>query len=619
MVPNTVAVSIFGDATTTTSQVPQVMQQTSLSNSINMQIGLQIKQIEIGYSSITYEAAHFLGVPQEIRNRIYEAARDDINSRAGLVSKLSQYQSTGFEGLHQVSRQLYHEVPQVLGTSIVLHRSINSFLQMPIQSHSIWDNFRSLYVEIPHHSDAEVFNRLAHALKQVARELQDLRLYGVGLDAHGTPTSSQTKACGKFDNSLLPYQRNLATSGQDWVLRLPLINAIQYLVNLRTLVLDNLNVPVLEAHVLKNKCRLESLYICMDHRTTLHFEYLVDKTAKKMVGNLIWGVSQSRQLKELEISMNSTINVGRILCLSLNTLEKLTIIVPDQSKQSASQRQNNWIGDLAKIFQDILQCSQKLHTLKLCIHAALYENDTWSGQLIGAFKMHMPGMLSLQTVELHIQPRSCWIAQEFLEALPASVERFYAPEIFFNGDFKAMLTMLALKAELDPEGYDHTEHRMIGEDPMRRDSTIFPISELCFLGYEYALERAPIFYEMQHDYAIALLKMNAKLLDRRRNRHLAKFRGWHIPLDSKEPASREEYNGAVTVARAIQLDGPMFDDIPELHVFATEDEYFGKEDEAEGVFYREAVAHADDLPPLTYPAFEDVSDDFKHSNHWVSE
>jgi len=597
------------------------MQSTSLSDIMHMPTGPTIKQ-----SSIVYKAGHLLGLPQEIRCRIYEAARDNINSQIEVeivASKLSQYPSTGFEGLRLVNRQLYHEVPRILGTSVVLQRSINIFLNTPIESHSTWDNFRSIYVEVPHRGehrrDVEIFGRLAHALKQVAYQLQDLRLYGVGLDAHDTPTSSQTKACGKFDNSMSTYQKALPTSGQNWMLRLPLINAIQLLVNLRTLVLDNLNMPLLQAHVLKNKPDLESLYMCMDHRTTLHSEYLMDRRTKLMVGNLMWGVTQPCQLKQLEISMNSTMHVGHTIGLSLESLERLTIIVPDQSKQSATQKQSNWIGDLARIFQSVLRYAKKLRTLKICIHAALYENDTWSGEFIGAFKMYMPEIMLLQVVELHLQPRSCWVAQEFMEALPTSVERFYAPEIFFNCDFKAMLTMLASKTGLDPDGYDHTKSRIIGEDLMRRDSTIFPISKLRFMGYEYAVERAPIPHQRQKDHAIELLKLNAKLLDRHRNRHLAICGGCHIPLDSKEPASADEYNAAVMAARMIQLDRHMFDDIPELHVFATEHQYFGKEHEAEEIFYKEAVARAEDLQPLTYPAFEDVSNDFKHSNHWISE
>jgi len=53
---------------------------------------------------------------------------------------------------------------------------------------------------------------------------------------------------------------------------------------------------------------------------------------------LVWGVTQPCQLKQLEISMNSTMHVGHTIGLSLESLERLTIIVPDQSKQLAGAR-----------------------------------------------------------------------------------------------------------------------------------------------------------------------------------------------------------------------------------------------------------------------------------------
>lgn len=615
MVLSIAAATTSGD-TTLTSQPVQEREQTSLSTSITMPLHRQEKSIGIGHSVITYKEAHFLGVPQEIRNRIYEAVRDKINST--VVSNLSQQPFTGFEGLWQGSRQLYHEVPQCLGTFMIPHNMLHSFLYKPIQSHNVWDSFRSLYVEIPHNSDGEVFSRLAYALKQVARELQDLRLYGVGKDAHGVPTSSQTKACGKFDNSLLPYQRKLASSGQGWKVRLPLINSLQYLINLRTLVLDNLNIPLREAHVLKNKPRLESLFIYMDHRTTLHSDYRFDRDAQRMIGNLMWGTKELVQVKELQISMNSAFEILRIFELTEKTIEKLTIIVPDQSKQSACQGQTNWVMELAEIFLYMLRTS-KLHTLKVCIHGAVYENDFRFGRLIGAFKLYMPLMSTLRNLELHIQARSSWLAKDFFDYLPPSLERIYVPEIFFTGNFKSMLRIVAGKTEVSLEEYDHTHHRMIGEDLARSDYISFARSKLCFVGYEYEISPMPMAYEIQGKDVYTLLKINAILLDRHRNRHLADLHGDHIPLDFKEPASSKEYIAAVIAARAARLQAPMFDEIPELHVFVTKDDYFGKENEAQEIFYREAVAYAGDLPPLTYPAVEEVSDDFRHSNHWISE
>lgn len=564
-----------------------------------------------------------LTIPQELRDRIYEAVRDDITSQG--PPKLSQRPSTGFEGLYQVNRQLYYEVPRVLGTSIVPHKAVQTFLNRPISSHSAWDNFRALYIELPHNSDAETFHRLGYALKQLAYELRDLRIYGVGKDAHGKQTSSQTKACGKFDNSILPDQDNLAVSGQNWMFRLPLINAIQHLTRLRTLVLDNLNTPLLMAHTVAHKPHLESLYICTDHRSTLHREYFTNVVARRILGNLLWPVHEPlTNIKELHLTLNGTSNGPGIIFLSEETLEKLTLIVPDQSKQSACLPQSHWIVDLARILSRLSRLT-RLHTLKICVHEAIYEDSYEVGEMIGAFKQNIPHVTALRNLELHMNIQSPFAAKEFIEALPPSLERLYLPEIFFNGcydgEFEELLTSMTSLTKVDciDLNYDN-DHQMIGEDLTRNDRIHFPRSALCFIGYEYQVNRSPEMDRTQEKDANTLLRLNAALLDRKRNKHLAHLKGSRIPpLHRKVKVSPEEFNAAVTAANAAKMEAPMFDEIPEQHAFATNNRYFGNEKQAEEVFHWEPVARVEDLPPLIFPVFEDVSDDFKHSNHWISE
>lgn len=562
--------------------------------------------------------SYFLNIPREVRDRIYETIRNDINSQGH--TQLSQRPSTGFEGLWHVNRLIYHEVPQVLGTFAVPHKMVKTFLNRPITSHSAWNNFKFLYIEVPHNSDADTFRRLSHALKQVSYELRDLRLYGVGNDAHGRYTSSQTKACGKFDNSLFPRRANLAVSGQNWQLKLPLINAIQHLVGLRTLVLDNLNVPLLMAHTVAHKPHLQSLHIGTDHRTTLHSDYFTNLDAKRILGSLLFPLKEPLMgVKELHLTMNGSFHVGSIICLAAATLENLTVIVPDRSKQSACQPQQSWIEELAVIV-NVLPLAKQLHTVKICVHEAISENSTADGRLIWEVKQSMPQLLKLRKLELHMNPRSFWVAQEFVDCLPPSLERLYLPEIFFNGcrqeEFEAMLQMMAGVTKITSTDLDYNSHQLIGEGRSRNDYIGFSRSSLCFIGYEYQVNLRNTFQEKD---ANTLLRLNAKLLDRHRNQHLADLKGGYIPLQhSKVSVSSEVYYAEVIAECAARLEAPMFDEIPEQHVFAADHEYFGNEKEAQEVFYWEPVACVGDLPPFTYPAFEDVPDDFKHSNHWIS-
>ncbi|KAK5063071.1 hypothetical protein LTR84_005147 [Exophiala bonariae] len=566
--------------------------------------------------------ASLLTIPQEIRDRIYEAVREDIASQD--PPKLSQRPSTGFEGLRQVNRQLYHEVPRVLGTPIVPQKAVQAFLNRPISSHSAWDNFRALYIEVPHNSDAETFQRLGYALKQVSYELHDLRIYGVGKDAHGKHTSSQTKACGKLDTFVLPHQANLAVSGQKWRLKLPLINAIQHLTRLRTLVVDNLNAPLLMAHTVAHKPYLESLCISTDHRSTLHRDYSTDVTAMRMLGSLLSPVHEPLlNMKELHLTLNGTDHVLSIICLSEGTLEKLTVIVPDRSKQSACRRQSNWILDLARILSRLSNLV-RLHTLKICLHEAIYENSWEVGEMIGAFRQNLHLALALRNLELHMNLESPLIAPDIIYALPSSLERIYLSDTFFSGCRTALIQLNELVANQARitcfDLKDDRHHQLIGEDLTRNDRFEFSRSALCFIGYEYSTNWEPGARREQEEQENNLLRLNGALLDRKRNKHLICLKGSRIPpFHNKVKASREEFDAAVTAAMAAKLDAPMFDEIPEQHVFATEHKYFGNEETAEEVFHWEQVARVEDLPPFTYPTFEDVSDDFNHANHWISE
>lgn len=567
----------------------------------------------ITQSSLCYDSPHLLGLPKEVRDRIYRFITLDTTHqpRPFLGQPTCAYKSLG-----QVCRQLYHEVSQALPLFIVPHNQIETLTNKPLARNSSWEGFKSLYIQLRHDNDTDIYGRLSYALTELAPYLQDLRIYGVGKDGFGVPTSSQRPACGKFDNSLMPHAGNLSIAGQAWRFKLPLLQTFLRLFNLRTMVLDNLNVPLLKAHVLKNKPYLEKLIISTDHRTTIHNAYQTAPLVQNMIGSLATQPNQSYQLRELTVAFNGLLHVGSTVSMTVKSLESLTLIVPDQSRQTPSQPQLSWALQLAKIIS-ILPDGENLQELRICFHKPIHENAYDLATLINSFKTYVPNLDSLKSLEVHFDIQSPWAPQEFFDALPMNLERFYIYEHFALGDYPAVESMIGYKTSIATVNYFFRHGTLVGEDMSRTDAITFSGNQLSFVGYEYKVQQQQLAQELQADEIMCLVKINGRLLDRLRNNHLAKWNGGHIPWRAREDCMDHAPQAAGLLAKASQLDAPMFDEIPEQHVFATEHEYFGNEGEAEKVFHREVAVPIDALPPVTYPVVVDVPDKCEHSNHWI--
>ena len=558
------------------------------------------KLAKVDATKTNHAKNHLLGAPVEIINKILEVIRTDIDSNSGQV--LAVNPTTGYEGVPLICRQLYHETVRGWLLSIFPHNRL-SLLYAPKLRTSQYVNFKHLTLELPHNSKINVFVETALMLEKVADQLEELKIFGTGPDRFGVKTSSNIGTCGKID-AVTPAER-LVAYGQECERRIFIINKIQFLSKLRVLVLDNLNLPLLPAQVLKNKPYLERAHIGADPRSMLHPAYFTRNNSFGLY-NLVFPPKENPPVKELSIIANSALSAYSILAQVTKTLEILDWVIPDVSLQN-SKMNLDFLLEAAQAIRKARLESRNLHTYRLCCHGAIYENCHQYGTFIGAFNDCIPNFPKLKTVEVHILSKSPWIAQEFIGALPTSIKRFYCSDTLIQNNVRE-LTKLIGKCSNTPVEWSFPDTYIVGVDLNRNDFIPFSANNLGFVGYEYDVASKNMLKQQEVD-VMEFIKLNGRLLDKERNKHLAKHRGRYIPYPDVwdfDPAK-------ASTSEAVQAD--LF--VKDIGLKDDHD-YFGAEHVAEQIFHAEPVTKVNERALATYPAVVDVEDPCKVSNHWLS-
>ena len=619
-----------------------------------------------------YPQASLLGLPQEVRTQIWDNVLEaiELDRTIGWHCKAV----TPYDAIPLVCRQLYYETEDYLHRSIVPRNRLIKFLKQPYSESKLL-TFKSLSIEIPFNMDYDFFLRMAEALNTLAPVLENLQLFFTGRDAYSTRV--YLHGCGNRLPNAISRDHKLPQDGQGFQERHILVNILQLLTNLKTLVLSNLNLPILQQHILKDKPKLKKLYILYDPRSTLYVPW---KARNCGTGHLLPVSNNFPPLKELVLSANSVVGSHQVVGKVSHTLEKLTWVVPNVARQSGGLALN-WYDETGILLMNLRSNSNNIHTLRICMEGSIYEGHEVYGSFIGAFKMHMPHITSLKNFELHLWSKSPWIVQEFIRALPRSLQRFYTSdrfasrrevvrrikEIYFpDAAIDDMLT-IGLSKECGPTCAD------VIAELTREDCIYLDNHSLGFVTYEFngnsngrwrMVEAQDengcdeILHHSIHedDVTRSLLWLNGRLLDRERHKHITRlitagaiYRAGHIPPriypsygETKAPAAKwpEELLDLVSQAHIPQQDegnckpsasgSAIPDDIihrsrmtliginAEYHFKETlYDYYFGGEDEAEKVFHAERAAKASDLPPRKYPIVVPCPDGYEDHEHWM--
>ncbi|KAK4946950.1 hypothetical protein LTR10_014092 [Elasticomyces elasticus] len=561
--------------------------------------------------TVSYTQTHLLGIAQEIRDKILlHVDQDTFNRRR---EGLGAHPTTGYEALPLVCRQLYHETAAsgawARSVRIVHHNELMQFGSWIINNNHHLTKLRSLTFEIPHNSPPDHFSFYARLLSAESLSgLEELKIFGVGPDQYNTMTSSMAHPCGKHDISLtMTSTKKLPSTGQGWQHRFALLNSLQCLTKLKALTLENLNMPISQAHALKNKPRLERLRIGADPRSALHCDYLnyfpiAIFTWPKWLG--------APPIKELEIDSNGIMTAANTMSRIAPTLEKVSLVIPNNFFQTSLER-FDFLVQGANILESLLRDTKKLQVLKLCVHGAIYETSNTFANFMGVFKECLPRLRKLKTLELHIHSESPWLAQEFLHAIPKTVERLYLTDTLVKRDTRKLFTILNEEnGHLinEPPEDDKEFNFDVAKELNRKDCIPFN-TKLGFVGYEFD---EPI-CTSEETYIDDFLRLDGRLLDRKRNKHLAKYSVAHIPFPSFgkakyvrtlfKHATQEAINANRMVLGSCDLE---------------DNEYYGLEDEAEKVFWNEPVAQASKRTHYSSVDVVDVDTVYKASNHWQS-
>lgn len=225
------------------------------------------QQATVGLPEKQYPVFHLLGAPLEIRRQVWQAITQDVLQNPS--GKWFAKPTTEYDNLLLVCRQLFHEITaEYWPLAVVTPNRTPAFLGQTL-SFSRLAGFRFLSIQVPFNFGD--YGHLACALLKLAPYMQELRLFFCGSDNYGFQT--RLHGCGNLQPGAASTSQKLLIDGQDWRRRLPLMKSLASLRQLRSLVLSNINMPLLQSVLMLHKPKLEKLHISADPRTTLHLQY----------------------------------------------------------------------------------------------------------------------------------------------------------------------------------------------------------------------------------------------------------------------------------------------------------------------------------------------------------
>jgi hypothetical protein len=491
-----------------------------------------------------------LGLPQEIRCQTWGYVIEDIEHFRTVYWQ--DKPRTPYDTIPFVCRQLYHEIDDYLWRSIVPSNHLTSFWKQPYSELKLL-SLNTLSLEMPFNMGLNDFMDLGTAIRFLKPTLQNLQLFFTGCDAYGTRVFLH--GCGNRLANATSRDQKLPQDGQGFDDRYPIFNALDVLVNLRTLVVSNPNLPLMQQQLFRNKPLLEKMCIISDPRSTLHIPWNRKNCG---TGHLLPVSENFPPIKELYLGANSVLGCAQVPGKLSPTLEKLTWIVPNLARQAGSMVLD-WHDDTGVILMNLRSNSKRLHTLRICIEGSTYEGHAAYGTLIGAFKLHVPYLTRLKNLELHLWSKSPYMAEEFIYALPTSLERFYTSDRFvptcnlvkhikdlhFTGSDINTGELHVFDLANDDGGYSWPN---VVEELRRTDVLLLGMGRLGFVGHEWddTLDGRSRMIEAtdeplcakstntrrslqayndysttsSRDGSISLLRLNGRLLDKERNSHL---------------------------------------------------------------------------------------------------
>jgi hypothetical protein len=529
------------------------------------------RRTSVGPPAVTYGPLHLLGLPGEVRLAIWGAIHYDI--LLGSEELWFKKPSTAWDGLQLTCRQIQIEIADFWPCTIIPQAKVDKAFSQ-VLSIELLSNFRRLSLELPFNKGRGFFESLAFLICGLAPVLDDLRLFFIGQDKFNIKTF--VHGCGSRCPSKETSSTKLTVEGQYQHELQPMFFALYFLERLRTLVVNNANYPLLQSMIIKHKLQLEHLHISTDPRSILHTEH--DLEGKQQL--LLPPREDYPPVKILHISTNAAITALQVAAKVSRTLEEVNWTLPDVSHQRDTW---NWLEQTTVLLDHFGTYASNLRTMRICLHAQLYEAHHSEASLIGGLKDHLPRLTSLETLELHIDSRADFSGQEIIFAIPGSLKRLYVSDKLisvqklenlitkrylwsksrieqvnpFDGWTLETLVIndnggrpvasqneasqnavfvprIVKRHDTTREGHWRKRNRkwvfvrtneIIGEIRTRTDHIPYRHGKLGFIGYEYDGHGEGCECDNCDEAKLIMLRLNGRLLDRERNNHLVCFDG----------------------------------------------------------------------------------------------
>ena len=214
------------------------------------------KLLDICNSTITYPDNHLLGLPVELKTKVYSHILTDIQNSSRLWTRKP---STTYDGLLLVCKQLRLEASEY----IFLHRASTIGLPKLLRTLPNKTNvgmLRALNLQISHQADYRTVQCISTILDKFQLSIQELYILFHGQDLHGN--SIAINGCGHIPESHYNEKSvDLPPSGQDINRAFTMMRQLMNLRNIRVVRLENLNLPVLQAVLFSNKQHLQSVSV----------------------------------------------------------------------------------------------------------------------------------------------------------------------------------------------------------------------------------------------------------------------------------------------------------------------------------------------------------------------
>lgn len=393
------------------------------------------KLVDVCNSTLTYSDKHLLGLPVELRTKVYEHILTDIQNSPRLWNRKP---STAYDGLLLVCKQLRFEASEY----IFLHRAstigLPKLLRMLPNKTNV-GMLRALNLQISHQADYRTVQCIGTILDKFQLSIQELYISFHGQDLHGN--SIAINGCGHVPESHYNEKFvDLPPSGQDIDRAFTMMRQLMNLRNIRVVRLENLNLPVLQAVLFSNKQHLQAVSVVTDPRSQICDFAKLFKHHRDLFRGMLGKAEGKPILRVLELDANAVHPAGSIIPAVSENIHHLSLRIPSYEHQfQAETTGSSFEQTTGRTIQMLSVRAPSLKTLRLCITRRSRNPNritfSWETSAISqVLAQYLPSYSSLEHLEIHDSMPDNFYSNKLISVLPYGLKRLYISDRLIGVD-----------------------------------------------------------------------------------------------------------------------------------------------------------------------------------------